>query len=186
MAGQMAAAASLPTVSGLAVGIDTAGHRGSLAGGGATVAILGSGIDSITPRGNVALAHEIVDRGGCIISECLPGTAPSAATLVARNRLQAALGSRLIMVQCGIPSGTLHTVRFAFELGRRIAVPVPPAGDPAPENAGNAALTDPAGMEASIIGSRERGRWHMQDRKPFADDVLRDKAELEAFIRGSS
>lgn len=87
-----AAQRGIVIVSGLALGIDALAHEAALERGTRTLAALGSGVDRVTPRKNARLAERIVGGGGALLSEQPPGTPPSARTLVARNRLQAALG----------------------------------------------------------------------------------------------
>lgn len=112
---------SVPTVSGLAAGIDQLAHECSLRAGVPTIAVLGTGILDNYPRGSDALRRRILDAGGTIISEYLPRASYSAENFVQRNRLQAALGRLLIPVEWARRSGTAHTVRFATELQRPIA-----------------------------------------------------------------
>jgi DNA processing protein len=111
-------------VSGLAYGIDTNAHRGALLGEGKTVAVLGSGVDVIHPRGNRELARRIVREGGALISEFPLGTLPSKETFPRRNRLISGLSHATIVVEAGEKSGTNITVSYALEQGRTIfAVP---------------------------------------------------------------
>lgn len=113
------AAQSCTVVSGLAHGIDTAAHRGALAAGGRTVAIMGGGINTIYPPQNVPLAAEIVGNGA-LMCEVHPNAAPSTSALMRRNRLIAALSRATIVVEAGDSSGALHTARFAQSLGRPV------------------------------------------------------------------
>ena len=110
-----------PTVSGLAAGIDQLAHEHSLRASVPTIAILGTGILEQYPKGAAPLRAEILEKGGAIVSEYLPGISYSAENFVQRNRLQAALGEILIPAEWQRRSGTAHTVRFATELGRPIA-----------------------------------------------------------------
>jgi DNA processing protein len=107
----------LTVVSGLARGIDTAAHRGALAGGGRTIAVLGSGIRVIHPHENRALAGEIAARGA-LVSELSPNSRPSVRTLMARNRLQSALSKAVIVVESGEQGGSLQTAASARRQGR--------------------------------------------------------------------
>ena len=168
-----AAARNVGIISGLAFGIDAAAHKAALRYGTLTWAILGSGVDVPTPREHIRLAHEILEAGGGLFSEQCPGTQPMPRTLVARNRLQSAASSALVAAQCGIPSGTLHTVRFALQQGRRLIVPRPRSPlDLEKESAGNLALTDPAGCPPAIIGATGGLIRSMASRQPLADVVL--------------
>ena len=103
-------------ISGLALGIDTAAHQGALDGDGETLAVLGSGVNVPYPPQNRALFNTLAERGA-LLSEYHPQAAPSAATLVARNRLISALSTALVVVETGIKGGSWHTVRFARAQG---------------------------------------------------------------------
>ena len=169
-------------VSGLARGVDGIAHRRALAVGLPTTAILGSGVDAPTPREHVKLAAEILDAGGTVLAEVPPGTSPSARTLVARNRLQAGMADAVVIAQCGLDSGTLHTARFAMLQGRILIVPEP-TGTFASESegAGNLALihgTDPKTVKASAADGKR-----LAERERFADYSPKDAAELLAVLR---
>lgn len=100
-------------VSGLALGCDTAAHRGAIDAGGDTIAIVATGLDLVHPKENKCLQDEILSHGGLIISEQILGVKANPTRLVARNRLQAALSQAVILAQCPARSGSLHTMRFA-------------------------------------------------------------------------
>lgn len=106
-------------VSGLALGCDTAAHEGALEGAGRTIAILGSGLRSITPRENLALARDI-SQHGAVISEQPPEAEPTVGRLMARNRLQAALSRAVLVVEARQQGGSLETARMGQEQGRAI------------------------------------------------------------------
>jgi len=112
-------------VSGLAEGIDTAAHEAALAVGAETIAVLGGGLDEISPPRNRPLAEQIVVAGGALISEQTLGTPALPRHLVARNRLISGTAAAVLIVECEPASGTLHTARFAVEQGRPIFVPPP-------------------------------------------------------------
>lgn len=166
-------------VSGLAVGIDGAAHRSALTEGVKTWAILGSGVDIPTPREHTELASEILSAGGGLLSEQIPGTLPSGRTLVARNRLQSAAVMAVVLAQCGIPSGTLHTARFAIQQGRQLVVPRPRSPwSSESESAGNMALTDPTGCSSAVLQASGALNRAISKRKPVADLVVNDMSEL--------
>jgi DNA processing protein len=113
----------LTITSGLATGIDSASHKGALAGIGSTVAVLGTGIDMIYPRENERLATEI-ENSGIIVSEYPPGTPARRGQFPRRNRIIAGLCSGVLVVEAGRQSGSLITARFAVEYGREVfAIP---------------------------------------------------------------
>jgi DNA processing protein len=113
----------LVVTSGLATGIDAAGHRGALAGGAGTIAVTGGGIDCIYPSRNRALA-EAIRAEGLIVSEYAPGHPVRAFQFPLRNRIIAALSLGTLVVEATRRSGSLITARLAAEYGREIfAVP---------------------------------------------------------------
>lgn len=118
------ARAGVVIVSGLAYGIDTLAHSVCLAAGGLTVAVLGSGLDRITPGGNRTLAKEIFAKGGALVSEYPADTPAYKGNFLARNRIIAALADATLVVEAPFKSGALATARCAVELGRPVlAVP---------------------------------------------------------------
>lgn len=112
-------------VSGLAKGIDTVAHQTAVDAGGPTIAVMGGGLDRVYPAENNDLAAAIVSGGGALISEQPFGVPPRPNHLIARDRLQSALGVAVVVGQCGTKSGTMHTVRFAASQGRPVFCPVP-------------------------------------------------------------
>jgi DNA processing protein len=115
--------AGLTIVSGLALGIDAAAHRGGLAGAAGSVAVIGTGMDIVYPARNRELAHQLA-REGCIVSEFALGTAPMAPNFPKRNRLISGLASGCLVVEAALLSGSLITARLANEQGKEVfAVP---------------------------------------------------------------
>lgn len=115
------AARGVHIVSGGALGVDGAAHRGALAAGGTTTVVLGSGVDVLYPQRHAALFGEILARGGSLVSMRADGAQPVPGAFVARNRLIAALVDAVIVVEADLRSGSLSTARDALELGRTLA-----------------------------------------------------------------
>jgi len=119
------ARAGVTVASGLALGIDAAAHRGALAGGGPTIAVLGRGADEAYPRAHRPLFRRIAAEG-LIVSEFLPGTPPLPHHFPRRNRILAALSRAVVVVEAAATSGSLITVDHALDLGIDVwAVPGP-------------------------------------------------------------
>ncbi|MEX3930255.1 DNA-processing protein DprA [Paraburkholderia phymatum] len=115
--------AGLTIVSGLALGIDGAAHRGALQGRGSTIAVIGTGADIVYPPSHQALAQQIAERGA-IMSEWPLGTPARSAHFPQRNRLIAGLVSGVLIVEAAMRSGSLITARLANEMGRDVfAIP---------------------------------------------------------------
>lgn len=109
-------------VSGLAYGIDAAAHRGALDAGGATLAVLASGVDRPGPHGNRGLARRILAHGGGLLSEFPPGRPALPHHFPDRNRLISGLSSATLVVEARERSGSLVTARHAREQGRKLLV----------------------------------------------------------------
>ncbi len=115
--------AGLAVVSGLALGIDGAAHRGALDSNGGTVALVGTGVDLVYPARHRALASEIAERGA-IVSEWPLGTPARREHFPQRNRLIAGLARGVLIIEAALRSGSLITARLANEMGREVfAVP---------------------------------------------------------------
>ncbi|MBP0456215.1 DNA-processing protein DprA [Streptomyces montanisoli] len=110
-------------VSGAAFGVDGAAHRGALAAGGATAAVLACGVDTVYPRGHAELIARIAEQG-LVVGELPPGDHPTRSRFVQRNRVIAALTRGTVVVEAAYRSGSLSTVRCAQRLGR-LAMGVP-------------------------------------------------------------
>jgi len=148
--GRELASRGLTIVSGLALGIDTAAHRGALEAG-RTLAVLGSGIRVIHPRENAELAQAIIDRGA-LLSELHPNTPPRGPQLMARDRIVSGLSRAVIVVEAGAQSGSLDTAARARKQGRLVYAVPGSAGTDQLIEAGARPL-DPASTDFNVLAA---------------------------------
>ena len=109
-------------VSGLALGIDTAAHEGAIAANGKTISVLVD-VHNIYPKENILLSEKILETGGLLFAENIPGTELREGLFVARNRLQSGLSLAVFPIESNIDGGTMHTAKFAKEQGRLLYCP---------------------------------------------------------------
>jgi DNA processing protein len=160
--GMELAARGITVVSGMARGIDAAGHRGALKAGGRTIAVLGSGLANIYPPEHIKLSDQITESGGAVVSEFPMGCEPYKDNFPRRNRIISGLSLGVIVVEAAKGSGALITTDFALEQGRELfAVP------------GNAGSSTSSGTNMLI---RQGARL-----VESADDVIE---ELGGMIKG--
>lgn len=128
LAGKLAGA-GISVISGLALGVDSAAHRGCLAAGGETYAVLGCGVNVCYPRENIHLFRDVEEHGG-IISEFLPGTMPIPMNFPMRNRIISGLADAVIITEAREKSGSLITGDLALEQGKEVFAVPGRMGDP--------------------------------------------------------
>jgi DNA processing protein len=116
--------AGVVVVSGLALGIDAAAHRGALNAGAVTLAVMGTGVDIVYPAAHTVLAEAILAGGGALVSQFPDGTAPRRHHFPARNHTIAALSDLVVVVEAAEGSGALITASAALDLNKEVmAVP---------------------------------------------------------------
>lgn len=146
--GRELAARGLTIISGLALGIDTAGHRGAIETG-RTIAVLGSGIRFIHPKENVELAEDI-SSCGAVLSELHPNTPPRGQNLMARDRIISGLSRAVIVIEAGEKSGSLDTASKAVKQGRFVYA-VPGSAGTDQLIAGGARVINPASLDFDAL-----------------------------------
>jgi DNA processing protein len=120
---ETASNAGLCIISGMALGVDTAAHRGGLLGSSASIAVVGTGLDIVYPAVNRTLAHELAEKGA-LISEFPLGTPPRGSNFPRRNRIISGMSVGCLVVEAALQSGSLITARQALEQGREVfAIP---------------------------------------------------------------
>lgn len=139
----------ITVVSGMALGIDAAAHKGALKSRGRTIAVLGSGVTYVHPKSNQNIYEEII-KNGAVVSEYPLGIVPTPWNFPARNRIISGLSLGTVIVEAGIKSGSLITADFALEQGREVfAVP---GGINSPNSAGTNSLIKNGAKLVSEVG----------------------------------
>jgi len=185
---------NLGIVSGLAIGIDTIAHNTTLKSGGYTIAVLGSGIDKIYPRTNMKVAENILEKGGCILTEFDVGTEASYYTFPSRNRIISGLSLGTLIIEASISSGALITAKIAAEQGRVVfAVPGPILKD---SFLGNNTLIREGGIlirdaedivkELNISFSRESLNLELTEEESIIYNSIEQDTDLDTIIQKTS
>ncbi len=181
------ARAGISVVSGLALGIDAAAHRGALDSGGdaPTQAVLGHGLGFLYPRQNLLLAEQILAQGGALITEYPLNHPPMPHQFIARNRIIAGLSRAVVVVQATAKSGSLATARFALEQGKDILIPPGAIDDPRYEGS-NRLLKDGATLITSADDVLELFPEALRAATsgPGVTSDVPEVANIISFIRG--
>jgi DNA processing protein len=151
--GRHLAGRGVQVVSGGALGVDGAAHRGALAGGGPTTVVLGSGLDVLYPARHAPMFHEVVARGGSLAGPFPDGTQPQRSTFPQRNKLIAALADVVIVVEADLRSGSMSTVAAARDYGRVVVAWPGSAGCERLLAAGAAIIEQEVDAELALAGT---------------------------------
>lgn len=155
-------------VSGLAIGCDTAGHKGCLEANGKTAAVLAQGlnVDKIYPKENRGLGKQIIDTGGLLLSEYTIDQPANQNFFIERDRIQAGLSDFLFVVETGLKGGTWHTINFALES----KVPVATYNHPDKYKQFEQTL----GNQKLISENKAKGIYSLDDLNIFLSTVYQD------------
>lgn len=168
--GEFFASHGFNIVSGLAVGCDTAGHRGALKSAeGVTTAFLAHGLDTVYPPENKSLAEEIVAKGGLLMSEYPIGEHVNRNYLVNRDRLQAALADATLVIQTGVKGGTMHAVNATLAACKTVYAVEYKVYIPDDRDAGNKWL----------ISGRKALALRSENQDAVLNSILKSKAPAE-------
>jgi DNA processing protein len=183
--GRHLAAGGVQVVSGGALGVDGAAHRGALAGRGGTTVVLGSGLDVLYPPRHAPLFCEILDRGGTLVGMQPDGTHPLPGMFPQRNQLIAALADVVIVVEAELRSGTMSTVAAARAFGQVVAAW---PGSPGCERllaAGAAIIETAADAELALAGTPRRRTPRAVDpiARQVQDAIAHGAAGIDEIVR---
>lgn len=186
--GQQLTLCGATVVSGMAEGIDTGVLKGALAAGGAPAVFLAGGVDMIYPAGNRGLYQQILNCGGCILSEQPPGVGHAKWLFPLRNRLISGISNGLLVVEAPEKSGALITARHAMEQGRAVfAVPGPI--DAQSCSGSNALLREGARIAQSgwdLLRDYQDQFEGLADRTESSGNILKNPVEMPLFQRKTS
>jgi DNA processing protein len=180
--GRGLALAGVSVVSGAARGIDAASHEGALSAGGHTVAVMACGIDEVYPPGSRSLVARILETG-TVVTEYAPGVPAEAFRFPTRNRIVAALGRAVVVVEGAERSGTLSSARHALEVGREVFA-VPGSVTTATSFTPNALIRDGATLirdVSDLLADLGLGFAHAQRALPV-DLAVAERAAFDAVI----
>lgn len=173
-------------VSGLALGVDSIAHNTCVQQAGATIAVLPSPLDAIYPRAHAHLAQSILDHEGALVTEYDQGNSVRRDQFIARNRIIAGLAEALLITEAAENSGSLHTARFALELGLPVfAVPGPITS---PLSAGTNNLIKAGAFPVTSIDDISAVmRWdmHQESLTPHGENAA-EQAILDLLAQGVS
>ena len=174
-AGCLAAEASVIVVSGLALGCDTKAHQGCVDAGGIGVAVLANALNRVYPAENSDLADQLLDKGGCLVSENPVGAKLSRWAFAYRDRLQSGLADRVLVIETDVKGGTMHTVKYSRQQRRPLGcIDHPQEFLSAPKTRGNqmliqngtaAAISNSESLSSFIVGTPFPEGPHAQDRE---------------------
>ena len=143
-------------VGGLMPGCETAGHEGCLQAGGRTIAVMASGIDNVCSPQDAVLAERIVSKGGLLLSEQYPGTSFASFSLIGRNRIQALLSDKVVVLQSPIKGEAMNVAKNAYEFGKQVYVLDPKVFGPEDDVSGNTELVSKCGAKKFTLDDMER------------------------------
>jgi DNA processing protein len=179
------AARGVQVVSGGALGVDGAAHRGALAGGGTTTVVLGSGLDVLYPVRHAPLFTEIVARGGTLAGMLRDGTPPRPATFPQRNKLIAALADLVIVVEADLRSGSLSTAAAGRRFGRIVAAMPGSRGCERLLAAGAAVIETQSDAELALAGTPRHRAASVVDpiTQKVRDAIANGAAGIDQIVR---
>jgi DNA processing protein len=141
---------SVPVVSGLAAGIDSAAHRAALDASGRTIGIIGTGIDRYYPKTSESMQREIAEGAGLVLSQFWPGTGPTRYNFPMRNGVMSAFSCATVIVEATEKSGTKHQAQRAIAHGRPLILSAAVARD---TTWGRKLASDPTRLDVSVVSS---------------------------------